>query len=67
MDYSKIQCMVGNEMRVIDRDLFMTVHEELADEFRALGLTGHLLDIAIVSNLPRRLAQILDRSVRTRH
>jgi hypothetical protein len=59
MDYDKIQCMVGDEMCVIDMDVFQTAHEELADKYRALGLSGRTLDLAIVANLPRRLAEML--------
>jgi hypothetical protein len=62
-----IQCMVGDELRVIDMDLFMTAHEDLADEFRAMGLTGHTLDLAIVANLPKRLAEVLGELCSTRH
>jgi hypothetical protein len=46
---------------------FLDVHTELGDKFRALGLTGYLLDIAIVSNLPKRLAEVLDGTDETRH
>ena len=66
-DYPKIGTKVGNHMRLVDYDLFVTVHEELADKFRALGLAGHLLDLAITSNLPRRLSEVLDGTDATRH
>jgi len=46
--------------RIVDHDLFIEVHEQLADEYRARGLTGHALDVAINNNLAHRLAQILD-------
>ena len=36
MDESKILCMVGDELRVIDHDVFLAAHEQLADRFRAL-------------------------------
>jgi hypothetical protein len=68
MDYSKIICMVGDKRRIVDADLFSAVHEELADKYRALGLRGQLLDLAIVANLPRRLAEMLDEGEgETRH
>lgn len=53
---NSIRCMVGDEQRVIDFDLFVEVHTHLADFYRALGLTGDRLDIAIVEELPHRLA-----------
>jgi hypothetical protein len=57
-----VQCMVGDEMRVVDRDLFIDVHDQLADYYRAKGMTGDALDYAIATNLPRRLAEILDKT-----
>jgi hypothetical protein len=38
----------------------LDAHQQLADEYRARGLTGHALDVAIVSNLPLRPAQLID-------
>ena len=64
---AKIQCMVGDEMGVIDMDVFQTAHEELAAKYRAEGLTGDALDRAIVANLPRRLAEMLGGTGGTRH
>ena len=63
IDWSRIQCQVGDSQRVIDHDLFIDTHERLAVEYRARGLTGLALDTAIANNLPRRLAQILDGTV----
>ena len=37
---NKIQCMVGDQMRLVEYDLFFDIHEHLADYYRALGLTG---------------------------
>jgi hypothetical protein len=59
----KIQVLVGERMRVIDHDFFLEVHQQLADYYRGKGLTGHALDVAIVAELPRRLAAILDGRV----
>jgi hypothetical protein len=66
-DYPKILTKVGDHLRLVDHDLFCDVHQALADQYRAMGLTGHLLDLAIVSNLPRRLSEVLDGTVATRH
>lgn len=60
IEWNIIQTQVGDRQRLVDIDLFNAVHQRLADEGRARGLTGHALDIAIVSNLSRRLATILD-------
>ena len=56
----KIKCMVGDHERLIDLGLFLDVHQQLADYYRAKGMTGHALDYAIEADLPRRLAEILD-------
>ena len=66
-DYDKILTQVGDRMRLVDRDTFMDVQEELADRYRAAGLTGYVLDLAVVSNLPRRLAEVLDGTATTWH
>ncbi|MFZ0351330.1 MAG: hypothetical protein WAM03_24800 [Pseudolabrys sp.] len=51
---------VGDEKRTIDFDLFVEAHTHLADYYKALGLEGDRLDLAIVEALPDRLAQILE-------
>ena len=56
----EIKCMVGDEERIIDMDVFIDVHQQLADYYRAKGLTGDALDVAITEMLPVRLLQILD-------
>ena len=65
----KIRCMVGDEERVIDMDLFLTAADDLADQFRAMGLEGMTLDLAVVAHLPQRLAEMLGTTVvpSTRH
>jgi hypothetical protein len=60
---NKIQCMVGDHERIIDMDVFIEAHEHLADYYRGKGMTGDALDYAIESELPQRLAQILDGTV----
>jgi hypothetical protein len=62
-----IQVRVGYELRVVDMDLFITVHEELAEHYRAEGLRGDALDHAICDALPQRLAEVLDEPRSTRH
>ena len=52
----QIQTMVGNELRRVDYHLFLCVHDELADKYRAQGLTGRALDEAIVAERPAVLA-----------
>jgi hypothetical protein len=51
---------VGDKKREVDMDLFVEVHAHLAEFYRALGLEGDRLDMAIVAELPHRLEQILD-------
>jgi hypothetical protein len=58
---NKIKCMVGDHERIVDMDVFLDIHEHLADYYRALGLEGDKLDLAIVEALPQRLAQVLDQ------
>ena len=41
---NKIKCMVGDQMREVDYDLFLEVHTRLADYYRAKGMTGDALD-----------------------
>jgi hypothetical protein len=67
MVLNRIWCTVGDRLRLIDSDLFSEVHQELADQFRAEGLTGAALDHAIVDALPHRLAEILGGTYSTRH
>lgn len=57
-----ILCPVGDQMRLVDHDLFIEIHEQLAAHYRQLGLTDHRLDLAIETHLPCRLEQILDGS-----
>ena len=57
----KIQCMVGDQERIVDMDVFIDAHQWLADHFRAKGLSGDALDVAINEMLPLRLSQILDK------
>jgi hypothetical protein len=57
---AKIKCMVADEERIIDMDVFIDAHQELADYYYDKGLRDHALDVAIVTELPRRLAMILD-------
>ena len=59
----KIRCMVGDQERIIDMDVFIDAHEYLADHYRAKGLTGDALDVAICDMLPVRLSQILDKAM----
>ena len=59
----KIKTRVGDQMRLVDYDLFVDIHQHLADYYRALGLEGDKLDLAIVEALPQRLAQVLDGTV----
>lgn len=66
-DLQCMEAMVGDELRVVDMDIFITVHEELADHYRAEGLRGNALDIAICNALPKRLAEVLDKPYSTRH
>ena len=35
----KIRCMVGYSVEDIDMDLYLEVHEQLAEMFRGAGLT----------------------------
>lgn len=58
-----IKCLVGDKMRVIDLDVFLETHDNLAAHYRAKGLTGYELDSAIVTALPYRLAQVLNGTV----
>ena len=55
-----IRTKVDGRWRLVDMDLFLDVHQQLADHFRARGLNGEALDVAIVEMLPIRLAQALD-------
>jgi hypothetical protein len=43
--------------------LFLAVHMRLEKYHRAKGLTGHALDCAMVAELPRKMAEILDGAV----
>jgi hypothetical protein len=63
----KIKCMVGDEERIIGMDVFMEAHTRLADFYRALGLEGDRLDLAIVEEMPHRLAQLLGAANTTQH
>jgi hypothetical protein len=67
MNPNKIGCMVGDEQLLVDYDLFLDVHERLADHFRRAGLRGYQLDVAICADLPRALAEILGGTFSTRH
>jgi hypothetical protein len=57
----------GDKLVLVDSDIFHTVHDELAEHFRAMGLTGDALDMAIVTNLRPRLAEVLGELCSTRH
>ena len=59
-DYIRVQ--VDGQWRLVDHDLFLDIHQQLADHFRAQGLSGDALDVAIVAMLPVRLRQILDNA-----
>lgn len=61
MTDDKILTTVGNQKRWVDYDVFLEMHTQLADFYRALGLEGDKLDIAIVAEMPHRLAQVLDQ------
>jgi hypothetical protein len=50
---------VGASRELVDDDLFLDIHEQLADHFRSQGLTGHDLDVAIVGAMPDALQQAL--------
>jgi hypothetical protein len=63
----KIKCLVGEQMRSIDMNVFLDVHARLADYYRALGLEGDRLDLAIVEALPQQLAHLLDAPSTTQH
>jgi hypothetical protein len=58
----KIQCMVGDQERIIDFDVFIDVHEQLANYYRGKGMTGDALDYAINVALPQRLSSPLART-----
>jgi hypothetical protein len=60
MTDEKILTTVGDKKRWVDFDLFLGCHAQLAEFYRALGLEGDKLDIAIVAEMPHRLAQVLD-------
>src|SRR5262249_14341886 len=62
-----IFCMVGDEMRLIDFDIFLSASDELAEQFRAAGMTGQTLDEHVAAHLPKRLAEKLGVSGGTRH
>ena len=62
-----VRSMVGDELCVVDMDIFITVHEELAEYYRAEGLRGDALDHAICDALPERLAEVLGEPRATRH
>jgi len=47
---------IGDEMVLVDSDIFHDVFNELADRLRSEGLTGHALDVAIATHLRPRLA-----------
>lgn len=58
--FDKIQCMVGDQVRCIDRGLYLDVIWQLEEHCRAQGLTGDALDAEVEAALPHRLAQALD-------
>jgi hypothetical protein len=51
----------------VDYDVFLDVHQQLADYYRAKGMTGDALDYAIEQDLPHHLALMLDASNITKH
>lgn len=55
-----VQFMVGDQVRRIDRGLYLDVHWQLEEHCRAQGLTGSALHVAVEEALPERLAQVLD-------
>ena len=59
-----IQCMVGDQVRRIDRGLYLDVHWQLEEECRAQGLTGSAFDAAVEAALPQRLAQAIDEAAK---
>lgn len=62
-----IEATVGDELRVIPMAIFQDVFDELAERYRAEGLEGEDLDIAIRDALPWALAEVLDEPCSTRH
>lgn len=58
-----IRAMVGDELRVIPMVIFQDVFDELAARYRAEGLRGEDLDIAIRDALPWRLAEVCSATV----
>jgi hypothetical protein len=62
-----VRAMVGDELCVVDMDMFITVHDELAEQYKAEGLRGDALDHAICDALPERLAEMLGEPYSTRH
>ena len=49
---------VGNENARVDMEIYLAVHDELAERFEAAGLVGEELDVAIVAELPTALAAV---------
>jgi hypothetical protein len=62
-----IRVQVDGQWRLVDRDLFLDAHQQLADYYRAKGMTGDALDYAIEQDLPHHLALMLDASNITKH
>lgn len=60
MSGEAIRTQVDGRWRLVDMNLYLKVHEQLADDFRARGLSGEALDVAIAEMLPVRLAQVLN-------
>jgi hypothetical protein len=59
-----IRCKVGDELRLIDDDVFIDAHAQLSQFYVSLGLDGDLLDIQIAKELPHRLAAMLDSNAK---
>ena len=55
-----IRVQIEGRWRLVDMGLFLDVHEQLANRFRARGLKGQALDVAIAEMVPMRLSQILN-------
>ncbi|MGE4254821.1 MAG: hypothetical protein AB7E84_06360 [Xanthobacteraceae bacterium] len=51
---------VGGVSRIVDLALFLETHADLADRFRAQGLVGNELDVAIIRAMPMALSAKLD-------
>jgi hypothetical protein len=59
-DETEVVTRVGTDWRIVDIEIFLRCHGQLADEMRLRGFKGAALDHAIVDRLPTRLAVVLD-------